>query len=139
LCLPGFYNLLRRSRALGEAKAVMKEAEQIDGLATLVARFIPKGLFKAEEGTRERKFTAQVTFNAFLGQVMSRGSSCREAVRKVQAWYLASGQELPGSNDSAYCQARTRLDLGLLRNVFERLCGWFEGETKSVTGGAAAG
>jgi len=87
-------------------------------------------LFEAEEGTRERKFTGRVTFNAFLGQVMSRGSSCREAVRKVQAWYLASGQEPPGSNDSAYCQARARLGLGLLRNVFERLCGWFEGETK---------
>lgn len=128
--LPGFSNLMRRSRAGTAAKAAMKEAESVDGLAGLVARFIPTELFKTKEGSRTRLFTAMVTFTAFLGQVMNRGSSCREAVRRVQSWFLASGQEAPTSNNSAYCQARARLDLELVRKAFHCLATWFETETK---------
>jgi hypothetical protein len=62
--------------------------------------------------------------------VMERGSSCREAVRRVQAWFLASGQTAPDDSTSAYCQARRRLDLALLDKVFQRLCAWFEAQTK---------
>lgn len=108
----------------------MKEAESFDGLAALVSRFIPTELFKTKDGARNRMFTAMVTFTAFLGQVMNRGSSCREAVRKVQSWFLASGQEAPTGNNSAYCQARYRLEPALLRTAFDRLCTWFDAETK---------
>lgn len=128
--LPGFSNLMRPSRAKARAVQVMAEASSIDGLAALVARFIPTELFKTAEGQRNRLFTAMVTFTAFLGQVMERGSSCREAVRRVQAWFLASGQSAPDDSTSAYCQARRRLDLKLISTAFDRLCTWFESETK---------
>jgi len=130
--LPGFANLMRPSRAKTEAVQVMAEASSIDGLAALVARFIPTELFKTAAGQRNRLFTAMVTFTAFLGQVMDRGSSCREAVRRVQAWFLAWGQVTPDDSTSAYCQARRRLDLTLIAKAFERLCTWFEAETKKT-------
>jgi len=129
--LPGFSGLMRKSRALDTAKDVMREAESIDGLAALVARFIPTELFKTKQGSRDRMFTAMVTFTAFLGQVMRRGSSCREAVRHVQAWFLAGGRTAPDDSTSAYCQARGRLSLDLIRKVFDRLCSWFEAETRA--------
>ena len=128
--LPGFSNLMRSSRAKTKAVQVMAQASTIDGLAALVARFIPTELFKAGAGERERLFTPMVTFTAFLGQVMERGSSCREAVRRVQAWFLSSGQPAPDDSTSAYCQARKRLKLDLIHTAFERLCTWFEAETK---------
>jgi len=130
MCLPGFSNVMRKSRAHTGARAALKEAQSVDGLAALVARFIPTELFKAKPGSRTRMFTPMITFTAFLGQVMDRGSSCREAVRKVQSWFLASGHEAPTGNNSAYCQARTRLDLDLLRKAFESLCTWFEEKAK---------
>ena len=128
--LPGFSNLMRPSRAKAKAAQVMAQASSIDGLAALVARFVPTELFKTAEGQRNRLFTSMVTFTAFLGQVMERGSSCREAVRRVQTWFLASSQTAPDDSTSAYCQARRRLDLALLDKVFQRLCAWFEAETK---------
>jgi hypothetical protein len=129
--LPGFSNLMRRSRAKTEAAKVMREAQSIDGLAALVARFIPTELFRTQEGARKRLFTSMVTFTAFLGQVMRRGSSCREAVRHVQAWFLACGKQAPDDSTSAYCQARNRLGIELIRSVFDRLCTWFEEQTRS--------
>lgn len=91
LYLPGFSTLMRKSRAKAQAKEVLKHAQRIDGLAALVARFVPTELFVIKLGSRQRMFTPMVTFTAFLGQVMSRGTSCREAVRHVQAWFLAGG------------------------------------------------
>jgi len=128
--LPGFSNLMRRSRAQTQATNVMTQASSIDGLAALVARFIPAGIFKSGAAQRNRLFTAKVTFTAFLAQVMDRGSSCREAVRRVQAWFVASGQPAPDGNTSAYCQARSRLSLDLIRSAFEQLCSWFDAETR---------
>lgn len=96
-------------------------ALKLDGLATLIARFVPASVFAAA-GKRDRVFTPWVTFCAFLGQVLQRGASCRDAVRRVQAWYLSAGTGI--SVDGAtggYCQARDRLPLQVLRTAFERL------------------
>src|SRR5664279_1317641 len=55
--------------------------------------------------SRQRTYPLPLTFWAFLRQVLSPGSSCREVVRKVQAWY-APQAKAPDSGTSAYCQAR---------------------------------
>lgn len=44
-------------------------------------RFIPPEIFP---GGRERVYTPWVTFIAFNGQMLSRESACRQAVRRVQ-------------------------------------------------------
>lgn len=130
LYLPGFSHYLRGRRAKSDAEKVMKKAMTHDGLTQLVARFLPVETFH-EEGMRRRLFTPMVAFVAFLGQVMNRGSSCREAVRRVQAWFIEAGKEAPDDSTSAYCQARKRLTIGLLRKAHEKICDWFEGQVEA--------
>ena len=122
--LPGFSHLLSGSRP--RTQQLAKETSALDGLAALVARFIPAEIFDLEDGQRSRVFPPWVTFIAFLGQVLSRGSPCREAVRRVQAWATANRNLVPGDNTSAYCQARSRLKVGTLREAHEELGTWFD-------------
>ena len=124
LYLPGFSHLLHGSRP--QAQRLARETNALDGLAALVGRFIPVALFEPEGEQRRRVFTPWVTFIAFLGQVLSRGSACRETVRRVQAWAMASRRPVPDENTSAYCQARSRLEIRTLRSAHEELAGWFE-------------
>ena len=74
--------------------------------------------------SRERTFTAQVTFWAFVAQILSPGSSCREIVRRVEAWWrqTARGRVRLSASSSAYCQARARLDVDALALVNGQLC-----------------
>jgi hypothetical protein len=118
LFLPGFSRSLMGSRAGGGARQLAQEP--LDGLATVITRFIPARSF-AEEGERDRLFTPFVTFCAFLGQVLQRGAGCREAVRRVQAWCHALDLSEPDDSTSGYCQARKRLSLACLRNVHSAL------------------
>jgi DDE family transposase len=62
-----------------------------------------------KDNSRKRIYTPKLTFMAFLDQVLNPDSSCRDAVRQIQAYY----QSLPDppsidSDTSAYCQARAR-------------------------------
>src|SRR4051794_12708164 len=69
--------------------------------------------------SRERLFSKQFTFWAFVAQVLSPGTSCREIVRRVEAWWqehVGTGTP-PSSSTSAYCQARRRLDPASLEFV----------------------
>ena len=71
--------------------------------------------------SRKRLYPLRLTFWAFLSQVWSPGSSCREIVRKVQAWYAPQGGVQPDSRTGAYCQARARLPLAQLQATHEHL------------------
>lgn len=130
--LPGFSHRLCGRRARSEATRLRGQSTALDGLAALVARFIPAEVFVPLAGQRERVFTPWVTFVAFLGQVLSRGSACREAVRRVQAWCVATKQAVPDESTSAYCQARARLPLESLRAAHEQLGGWIERHTQEA-------
>jgi hypothetical protein len=124
--LPGFSHRLCGRRAPTAASRVHRQTRRLDGLAALVARFIPVEVFAPSAAQRERVYTPWVTFVSFLGQVLSRGSACREAVRRVQAWCVADNRTPPDENTSAYCQARARLALTTLRAAHEELGGWVE-------------
>ncbi|HEX7130825.1 MAG TPA: IS4 family transposase [Rhodanobacteraceae bacterium] len=130
--LPGFSHRLYGRQAVAATSKVQHRANRLDGLAALVARFIPGELFAPGEGRRQRTYTPWVTFIAFLGQVLTRGSSCREAVRRVQAWCVAGKRQAPDESTSAYCQARGRLPLGQLRAAHEQLGGWIERHGKEA-------
>ena len=96
-------------------------------LYELFGHLIPERLLAASAtgvNSRERVFTPQVTFWAFVAQILSPGSSCREIVRRVEAWWqqtAGEGGSLSGST-SAYCQARARLDPDALELVSGHLC-----------------
>lgn len=69
---------------------------------------------------RRRLFDPIVTLWAFLSQVLDVDKSCHNAVSRVIA-YLASEQvEIPSTDTSAYCQARTRLPENLLEKLFSK-------------------
>ena len=70
--------------------------------------------------SRRRTYPLPLTFWAFLSQVLSLGASCREVVRKVQAWYAPQAR-IPDGGTSAYCQARRRLPLTSLTELHQTL------------------
>ena len=71
--------------------------------------------------SRDRVFTTWRTFWLFLSQVLSSSHTCRETVRKAQAWlFREQGKDL-SPNTSAYCQARKRLPQTSLNNVHDQI------------------
>ena len=122
--LPGFSHRLCGRRPGAQAKAVRAGCDRLNGLAALVSKFIPAAVFDLAEGQRERIYPPWVTFVAFLGQVLTRASTCREAVRKVQAWCLADSKPVPDDSSSGYCQARSRLALERLRTAHQHISDW---------------
>lgn len=71
-------------------------------------------------------FPLFVVFWAFLSQVLTRNSTCRDAVRRVQALRARAGEEIPDKDTSAYCQARKKLPLELLKKIFDAIGHWMD-------------
>jgi Transposase DDE domain len=88
----------------------------------------PELLAKAPSGpnSRQRVFSVPVTFWAFLSQILSPNSSCREAVRKVGALLHLEHSRQIDEDTSAYCQARLRLPLQLLKKIGLRITNGLE-------------
>lgn len=105
----------------------VKRLESLGELYELFGEFLPDHLLsKSEEGpnSRERFFTPKVTFWAFVSQVLDVGSACRDAVRRVEAWWRWMQKDRTGEpplTSSAYCQARARLDMQTLRLIHGHL------------------
>ena len=84
--------------------------------------FIPQTLLarsKEKVNSRQRIFSPLVTFWAFLAQVLERGSSCRDALQRVSAWWQvhSPAQSSPSADTSGYCQARARLEEAVLQQI----------------------
>ena len=116
--------LFGRPAARQAAAQLRQRAGSLVDLYELFGHLFSDKLLECEDkglNSRERFFSPQTTFWAFVSQVLSPGSSCREAVRRVEAWWRhAQGEAFAGMShsSSAYCQARARLDLqtlGLIR------------------------
>jgi len=129
----GFHRLLfgraqRSAQHQLRAQAQALEQASLCQLGKLCAPWVPARLLKPTERgahSRRRFFPKSLTFWAFLSQVLSPQSPCRETVRKVQAWYAARRLPRPGSGTAAYCNARARLSrdtlLGIHRHTAEEL------------------
>lgn len=109
-------------------KSRLKEARDkftglpINELQDLLGPGLPTHLLSAaEEGhfSRERVYTLAITFWTFLWQIMNPGSSCREAVRKLRAWFVWLGKPKPSADDSPYCQARRHLPKEILQRFLK--------------------
>lgn len=59
--------------------------------------------------SRCRDYSLAVTFWAFLWQVLTPKTPCREVVRKVQSFCSELKLRMPGSSTVAYCKARAKL------------------------------
>ena len=65
---------------------------------------------------RDRFWTPLLTIQTFLLQVLHAGSSCRAAVAMALGQQAAAQQAHASGDPSAYCQARSRLPLEVLRH-----------------------
>ncbi len=106
------------------AQRVMKKVrlDSLQELYEIFGHLLPARLLEPSDkggNSRERIFSSRVTFWAFAAQVLSPGTACLEIVRRVQAWYEESGKgkKQVSASDSAYCQARERLDLTTLELI----------------------
>jgi len=117
-----------------ELRSQAAHAESLSQLREALGPMVPDALLAQEKsgsGSRMRVFSPLITFWAFLAQVLSPNSACREALRKVQAWWsLRHGVEVSPST-SAYCQARGRLSDHALANVHAHLAERMEANVPS--------
>jgi len=95
--------------------------QPLSQLEALCDRKFPSGwdhLNPDKANSRDRVYTPKITGLTFLSQILSPGSSCREAVRQVQGAYALLPNALAVSSDtSPYCQARARLELNRLTGL----------------------
>jgi Transposase DDE domain len=101
-------------------RARVLAADSLSELREAFGSMIPDALLGTQNqgaGSRQRLFSPLITFWAFLAQVLSPNSACREAVRKVQAWWMLRSSTEISPDTSAYCQARGRLPEKTLRHI----------------------
>jgi hypothetical protein len=67
--------------------------------------------------TRNRIFSHEVTFWAFLSQILSEDGSCARAVALVQQWFQQRKLPVPSANTSSYSEARRRLPEDMLCGI----------------------
>jgi hypothetical protein len=92
----------------------------LSAIQSLFGSALPEqALAQQEQGShsRERVFTLALTFWAFLAQILTPGTSCREAVRQVQSLFTLAGKGNIDEQTSAYCQARAALPLARLWQI----------------------
>lgn len=111
-------------------RKLIEKVRQLGSLGELYEVFgemLPEHLLGTSErgvNSRERILTPEVTFWAFISQVFDVGSSCRDVVRKVEAWWRWMQKDRkpkPSLSPSAYCQARARLEMQTLRLIHGHL------------------
>jgi hypothetical protein len=123
----------RRGRSALES---ISRLESLEDLYVLFGDlFVEKLLGLGEKGvnSRHRSLPPAVTFWAFVAQALSPKSSCREVVRRVEAWWRWGQMRSAKSvTDSAYIQARQRLDLHTLRFIQGQVAWHLE---RNVAGG----
>jgi hypothetical protein len=84
----------------GRLACVRAATASLHGLAALFAGYFPGLLQPAEAGpgSRQRALPRVAVFWAFLGQVLTRGASCRWAVARLQADAVAAGRLMGGDS-----------------------------------------
>lgn len=97
-------------------------ASGLSDLALLFQSFLPAiFLNKISFNQRQRVYTEIVVFWAWLGQVLLFNASCGKAVSLIRSWCVASGLEAPSAETGAYCQARKRLRLKFIQDIFSQI------------------
>mgnify|MGYP003860877031 FL=1 len=90
-------------------------------LAQYLANYVPDSCFNTNgrtEFSRRRVFSIENTFWGFFQQVLSKDGGCQEIVNQYRV--IAEQRKLKSisPSTSAYCQARKKLNIEVLENVF---------------------
>jgi hypothetical protein len=130
-----FHSLLFGKPRLSELEKLLRmeggPAPSLSQYQAAFGAFIPQALLAPEEegiNSRSRMFPALITFWAFLAQVLERGSSCRDALRRIIAWrqFEDPKAQLPSTKTGGYCTARSRLCDPVLEQIGSHLAGQLE-------------
>src|SRR5216683_2327683 len=106
--------------ARAQFKSQLPKADSLSALRQVFGSLVPDTLLCPQQkgsASRQRLFSPLMTFWAFLAQVLSPNSACREAVRKAQAWWSLRHKIEISPDTSAYCQARARLPDSILERI----------------------
>jgi endonuclease YncB( thermonuclease family) len=134
----GFSSILFGRPALSGLQQKLRDVAALNTLSDFFATFgflIPDALLRRRStgmNSRQRRFTLHVTFWAFLAQTLAPETSCRDIVRKVQAWWLirAPKSAVGSSSTAAYTKARQRLDPDSIQDVGRHLVERLEGRVQ---------
>lgn len=135
----GFSSILFGRPALSGLQKTLREIAALNTLSDFFETFgflIPDALLRRRShgtNSRQRRFTLHVTFWAFLAQTLAPDTSCRDIVRKVQAWWLlrAPKSVVGSASTAAYTKARKRLDPAAIRGISQHLVDRLEGCVQS--------
>jgi len=122
--------------ARAQFQSQLPKADSISALRELFGCLVPDTLLCPQQkgsASRQRLFSPLMTFWAFLAQVLSRNSACRDAVRKAQAWWALRHQIEISADTSAYCQARARLPDTILQRIHRHVCERMEANVPSAS------
>ncbi|MEY5011290.1 MAG: hypothetical protein RLZZ253_2429 [Verrucomicrobiota bacterium] len=112
------------------SKFTLKKVQAIRSLESffeMFGDFVPARFLSKETkrvNSRERELPPWVIFWAFVIQVLDPGSSCREILRKGEAWWRCKFPHEDVANaltTSADCQARKRLGWDTIQLIKEHL------------------
>lgn len=125
--LPALIDFLKAQRpgsAITQTGARLSQLKDstLSELQSIFADRLPAHLLNRQKvgiHSRDRVFSLRITFWTFLSQILSPGSSCREAVRKVQALLWIDQRRQINEDTSAYCQARERLAEPTLQGIHQ--------------------
>jgi hypothetical protein len=93
------------------------QAEGLPFADLLSSQRLQPALEEEKATWRQELWTPLLTLWAFLSQVLSPDGSCRQAVCRVLAWLVSSGQEPCTPRTDPYCKARKRLPESLLSRL----------------------
>ncbi len=126
---PDFHKKLFGRRAKRTTSQLAEQRDELgcfalDRLKDLFGSCLPGNVLHIDKkaqgkgvNSREAMLTPAVTFWGFLSQVLSPGSSCREALTKIQVLCASQKQKAPLSDSSVYCKARHRLEVDDLQRI----------------------
>jgi hypothetical protein len=121
---------------LKKAMAALPKIASLAELRQLFGSYFPAALLAQNScghNSRQRIFSLEVTFWAFLDQVLTPQGPCREAVRKIMAWHRFENPRGPigdmSADTSAYCQARLRLPVQTIKDINAHLIARLQANT----------
>lgn len=131
---PGFHiQTLRRKprseRQKFEEEIMLLRQKSFKQIGEFFEDFIPSAFLKPEQAgamSRQRLFSKENTFWAFLSQVLDADGGCKEVIRKLQSYASIKGITVPSSSTASYCAARKRLDERTLTNILEHTTDYLE-------------
>lgn len=109
------------------------KAKSLTQLSDFFAQYIPRSMFENRASgamSRKRIYSFENTFWAFFSQILDADGGCQEVVRKIQTLCHKKSWDKPSSSTAAYCQARSKLPLSDLQEIYQHTAGYLDQQVK---------